>query len=90
MTDQQDDSTAQPQGDDAELTRRHDLPDAAGVERYSPQAEPQPAWTRHDLDPAPAPTTTTERWYEPAPTFAAAPVAPAAASVATSNGRNGR
>ena len=90
MTDQQDDSTAQPQGDDAELTRRHDLPDAAGVERYSPQAEPQPAWTRHDLDPAPAPTTTPERWYEPAPTFAAAPVAPAAASVATSNGRNGR
>ena len=67
MTDQQDDSTAQPPGDDAELTRRHDLPAAAGVERYSPQPEPQPAWTRHDLDPTPAPATTPERWYEPAP-----------------------
>lgn len=88
MTDQQDDRTAhpqgddttpQPQGDDAELTRRHDLADPGGVERYSPEPEPQPAWTRHDLDPNPAPAATPERWYEPAPTFAAAPVVPAAA-----------
>ncbi len=96
MTDQQDDSTAHPQGDgtpqpqsddtpqqqgdDAELTRRHDLPTAGGVERYSPEPEPQSAWTRHDLDPSPAPATTPERWYEPAPAFAAAPVVTAAAT----------
>ena len=82
MTDQQ-------HGDDAEQTRRHDLPDASNLDHFSPEPEPQPAWTRADLDPTPAPPTTPERWYEPAPAFATAPT-PATTSVAPGDRRSGR
>ena len=62
--------------DDADQTRRHDIPSAPPpaepvieplsptVERYTPQPEPRVDWSRH-ADPVNAPTQ--ERWYEPAP-----------------------
>jgi S1-C subfamily serine protease len=80
--------------DDADQTRRHDLPAiepaaepvieplAPVVERYTPQPEPRSDWSRRD-DPVAAPTP--ERWYEPAPQMT-----PVAASPAPSGGaRNG-
>ena len=44
------------------------------LERYSPPPEPRPEWSRH-ADAATTPTTTPERWYEPASSGAAGPVA---------------
>ena len=66
--------------DDADATRRHDLPadqpawptpptssdPAPAVDSYSPPPEPRTDWTRHQGSSDPAPTP--ERWYEPAPT----------------------
>lgn len=80
--------------DDADQTRRHDLPATEPpaapvieplspvVERYTPQPEPRSDWSRRDEVPA-APTP--ERWYEPAPQTA--PVPPATSS--TGGPRNG-
>lgn len=80
--------------DDADQTRRHDLPAsepasepvieplAPIVERYTPQPEPRSDWSRRD-DVAATPTQ--ERWYEPAPQTA--PVATTA--TAASGPRNG-
>ncbi|HEX6868188.1 MAG TPA: trypsin-like peptidase domain-containing protein [Candidatus Limnocylindrales bacterium] len=69
--------------DPNDLTRRHDLPATPaptaapltpGLERFSPDAEPRPEWSRHAEPLAPA---TPERWYEPAPAVATQPaVAP--------------
>jgi S1-C subfamily serine protease len=64
------------QPDDADATRRHDLPAEAPaepptppvadpqptVERFSPAPEPRPDWSRREGTPQPTP----ERWYEPA------------------------
>ncbi len=73
--------------DDADVTRRHELPadrpawpaaptngdPAPSIDRYSPPPEPRADWTRHDGEPEAAPTP--ERWYEPA-VVPAAVVAP--------------
>ena len=88
--------------DDADVTRRHDLPaDAPAwpttstggdpvttpVERYSPPPEPRPDWSRRDGAPE---TATPERWYEPAPVSGpAVPVAPVTSGRGGS-GRGGR
>jgi S1-C subfamily serine protease len=68
---------------DPDMTQRHEVPAEAPrqpvirtsgeAERYSPAPEARPDWTRHD--PAGAPAPTPERWYEPASTVPAAPVA---------------
>ena len=64
--------------DDADATRRHDLPadqpawptpptssdPTPAVDSYSPPPEPRTDWTRHEGGSDPAPTP--ERWYEPA------------------------
>ncbi|MBA2300319.1 MAG: trypsin-like peptidase domain-containing protein [Chloroflexi bacterium] len=75
--------------DDAEATRRHDLPadqpawptppaDSAAasptVDRYSPPPEPRTDWSRRDGDPEPV---TPERWYEPAAVTGPVPTTPA-------------
>lgn len=79
-----------PDLDPADLTQRHPVPETAPVqpveagpvqplgtpvERYSPEPEALPEWSRQDVSPAP---TTPERWYEPAPAVATAPAAAAA------------
>jgi S1-C subfamily serine protease len=51
------------------------------VERYSPEPDPRPVWSRQDDATVP---TTPERWYEPAPA-----VPPMTASVSTSERRGG-
>ena len=76
-----------PDPDLADPTQRHPVPETvpvqpveAGpvqpvgtpVERYSPEPEALPEWSRHDASAAP---TTPERWYEPAPVVATAPAA---------------
>ncbi|MEA2578701.1 MAG: hypothetical protein QOD78_2289, partial [Chloroflexota bacterium] len=79
--------------DDADATRRHDLPadqpawptpptssdPGPVVDSYSPPPEPRTDWTRHDGGSDPAPTP--ERWYEPAPTPGTVAVAPVTAPV---------
>jgi S1-C subfamily serine protease len=72
------------------MTQRHELPGDAGrepvirasgePERYSPPADPRPDWTRHEGTTTVPPTP--ERWYEPATTTPATPVAPAPITVA--------
>ena len=78
--------------DDADATRRHDLPadqpawptpptssePGPAVDSYSPPPKPRTDWTRHEgvADAAPTP----ERWYEPAPAPGTVAVAPVAAS----------
>jgi S1-C subfamily serine protease len=85
MTDQQ-------TPDDADATRRHDLPTGAdqpatpttpsgtepggAADRFSPSPDPRPAWSRHE--PGTAPAVTPERWYEPTPSGPADPIAPIA------------
>jgi S1-C subfamily serine protease len=76
--------------DDADQTRRHDLPATEPpadpvieplspiVERYTPQPEPRSDWSRRDeIVAAPTP----ERWYEPSPQ-----TAPVTASSTTAGG----
>jgi 2-alkenal reductase len=76
--------TDQPQPDDAEITRRHDLPTEPAVERFSPPPEPRTDWSRRETEPG----TTPERWYEPA---APAPVATLPVdSTSARPGRSGR
>ena len=64
------------------------VPAFPAPERYSPTPEPRPAWTRQD----PAPATTPDRWYEPAPgatsSAASTPVQPV--STTPVGGRTGR
>jgi S1-C subfamily serine protease len=65
--------------DDADATRRHDLPadqpawptppsssapTPKTVDSYSPPSEPRTDWSRHEGEPPATPTP--ERWYEPA------------------------
>ena len=76
------------QDDLADLTHRHEVPPAApitpSVERYSPQAEPRPEWSRAA---EPLTPSTPERWYEPAPAIASTtPVPPTATSGARRGG----
>ncbi len=80
--------------DDADQTRRHDIPSTPPVaepvieplspivERYTPQPETRSDWSRHD-DAVAAPTQ--ERWYEPAPV----PASVSATPTATGTTRNG-
>ncbi len=51
------------------------------VERFSPDPDPRPDWSRHD---ASTPPPTPERWYEPA---AATPIVPAPAGGRQSSGQ---
>ena len=94
--------TDQHKPDDADLTRRHEVPTqppawsptppsddptAPAVERYSPPAEARTDWSRHGGAPDPAPPTP-ERWYEPAAAPGAVPTAPVTA--AGGGARSGR
>jgi S1-C subfamily serine protease len=85
--------------DDAEQTQRHDLPTpgemtepvaepvveplSPTVQRYSPDPDPRPLWSRHEDTVAAAPTP--ERWYEPAPLAAPS----ITTSAPTGSARNG-
>ena len=80
---------------DPDSTQRHEVPAeparppvirASGeAESYSPPpTEARPDWTRHDAAPSTSPTP--ERWYEPAATVPATPVAPSSVS----SSRSGR
>ena len=87
--------------DDADVTRRHELPadqpawpatptngdPAPSIDRYSPPSEPRADWTRHDGEPEAA--ATPERWYEPAVVPATVPTSPVAPG-STRPGRSGR
>jgi serine protease Do len=84
--------------DDADVTRRQDVPTdrpewpatptngdpTPTVDRYSPPPQPRTDWSRHDGDTGPAPTP--ERWYEPA----VVPAAVATTPVAPATGTSGR
>jgi 2-alkenal reductase len=77
---------------DADDTRRHDLPTSPDgsaplapsgpVESFSPTPDPRPVWSRHEPT---APPATPERWYAPAPSTPAAPVAGPATSAGSAN-----
>jgi putative serine protease PepD len=89
--------------DDADATRRHDLPadqpawptpptssdPTPVVDSYSPPPEPRTDWTRHEGGSDPAPTP--ERWYEPAPASGTVTTAPVTANQveARRSGRGG-
>jgi S1-C subfamily serine protease len=89
--------------DDADATRRHDLPadqpawptpptssePTPAVDSYSPPPEPRTDWTRHEGSSDPAPTP--ERWYEPAAAPGTVAVTPVTAKPvgASRSGRGG-
>ncbi len=86
--------------DDADATRRHDLPadqpawptpptssdPTPPIDTYSPPPEPRADWTRHEGNSDPAPTP--ERWYEPAVAPGVVAVTPATTDAAA--GRTAR
>ncbi len=85
-----------PRSDDPDMTQRNEVPADPGrapvirasgePERYSPPAEGRPDWARQETTVPAQPTP--ERWYEPAATTPAAPVA-AAPVTPTKSSRSG-